>query len=157
MRKWTIDFDLDTSIDERKPDHCPRAHRMFFTDRQHGRGREAGGKIGDLFVPGVGNIEDVAWLHLFRRNPSPNKHRPVLHGLASEEALQEVPHFARVHVLNLKTGTEILRVRRNAEASFMFAGEKPVSDPETLTAMKRQVNNCALAKAVEAAIKAPAP
>jgi hypothetical protein len=76
---------------------------------------------------------------------------------ASEEALQEVPHFARVHVLNLKTGTEILRVRRNAEASFMFAGEKPVSDPETLTAMKRQVNNCALAKAVEAAIKAPAP
>jgi hypothetical protein len=75
---------------------------------------------------------------------------------ATEEALQEVSHFARVHVLELKTGREILRLRRSAEASFMFAGEKPVTDPETLTAMKRQVNNCALAKAVQAAL-APTP
>jgi hypothetical protein len=74
----------------------------------------------------------------------------------SDEALQEVAHFARVHLLDLRSGKEVLRVRRSAEASFMFAGESPVSDPETLTAMKRQVNNCALAKAVQAALT-PAP
>jgi hypothetical protein len=75
----------------------------------------------------------------------------------TEETLQEVPHFARVHVVNLKTGGEVLRTRKSAEASFMFAGERPITDPETLTAMKRQVNNCALAKAVEAAMtEAPA-
>ena len=34
----------------------------------------------------------------------------------------------------------------------MFAGEHAVTDPETLTAMKRQVNNCALANAVKAAL-----
>lgn len=71
---------------------------------------------------------------------------------ASEEALQEVPHFARVHLLDFSSGKEVLRVRRNAEASFLFAGEHTVDDPETLTAMKRQVNNCALAKAVQTAI-----
>jgi hypothetical protein len=70
----------------------------------------------------------------------------------SDEALQEVGHFARVHLLDLKSGKEVLRVRRSAEASFLFAGESPVTDPETLTAMKRQVNNCALAKAVQAAL-----
>ena len=70
----------------------------------------------------------------------------------TEEALQEVPHFARVHLVNLKSGAEVVRVRRTAEASFVFAGERPVNDPETLAAMKRQVNNCALAKAVEAAL-----
>jgi hypothetical protein len=71
---------------------------------------------------------------------------------ASDEDLQEVAHFARVHLLNLKTGKEVLRLRRNAEASFVFAGERPVNDPETITAMKRQVNNCALAKAVDTAL-----
>lgn len=72
----------------------------------------------------------------------------------TEEALQEVPHFARVHLLDLRSGgKELLRLRRNAEASFVFAGEQPVSDPETLSAMKRQVNNCALAKAVDAAAR----
>jgi hypothetical protein len=75
----------------------------------------------------------------------------------TEEALQSVGHFARVHLLRLEDGREVLRVRRNAEASFMFAGERPVTDPETLEAMKRQVNNCALARAVEASLDGGAP
>ena len=44
-------------------------------------------------------------------------------------------------------------MRRSAEASFVFTGERAVQDPETLEAMKRQVNNCALAKEVERAIR----
>ena len=43
-------------------------------------------------------------------------------------------------------------MRRSAEAGFLFAGEQPVTDPETLDALKRQVNNCALAREVDRAI-----
>ena len=49
--------------------------------------------------------------------------------------------------------SEVLRLRRSAGATFYFAGEKAVTDPETLDAMQRQVNNCALAKEVDRAIK----
>jgi hypothetical protein len=67
--------------------------------------------------------------------------------------LELAPHFARVHLVDLRTHKEVVRVRRSAEASFVFAGEQAVTDPETLEAMKRQVNNCALAKEVDRAIK----
>jgi hypothetical protein len=73
-------------------------------------------------------------------------------GAITEEALQLVPHQARVHVVNLKTGAELVRLRRVGEASFVMAGERAVSDPETKQAMQRQVNNCALANLVRAAI-----
>jgi hypothetical protein len=72
---------------------------------------------------------------------------------SAEEAVQLVPHWARVHVLDLKKNQEILRVRRRAEGGFVFAGGRPVTDDETLDAMKRQVNNCALAQNVRAAIQ----
>jgi hypothetical protein len=71
--------------------------------------------------------------------------------------LQLAPHFARVNMIDLRTHTAVLRVRRSADASFVFVGENRVSDPETLDAMKRQVQNCALAKEVDRAIKDAAP
>jgi hypothetical protein len=75
-------------------------------------------------------------------------------GPASLGLLERMPHYARVHLWNLATGKELVRVRRAAEANFLFAGEHEVSDPETLDAMKRQVNNCALAKEVDRALAA---
>ena len=76
-------------------------------------------------------------------------------GAVTEAVLQRTPHYARVHLYDVRSGKEMLRVRRAAEASFYFAGEHQVADPETLDAMKRQVNNCALAKEVDKAL-APA-
>ena len=71
----------------------------------------------------------------------------------AEEAIQLAPHWARVHVLDLKKNQEILRVRARAEGGFMFAAGRPVTDQETVDAMKRQVNNCALAQNVRAMIQ----
>jgi hypothetical protein len=73
-------------------------------------------------------------------------------GTVTEAMLQRTPHYARVHLYNLKSGKEVVSMRRSAEASFVFAGEHGGTDPETLDAMKRQVNNCALAKEVDRAI-----
>jgi hypothetical protein len=77
-------------------------------------------------------------------------------GIVSEAVLQRSPHYARVHLYDLRNGKEALSLRRSAEASFVFAGEHGATDPETLDALKRQVNNCALAKEVDRAI-APRP
>jgi hypothetical protein len=73
-------------------------------------------------------------------------------GPIDEAALQLVPHSSRVHVLDLRTKGELLRVRREGNASFVFAGEHAMTDPETRAAMQRQVNNCSLADQVRAAI-----
>ena len=78
-------------------------------------------------------------------------------GKITEEALQQVPHPARVHVVNLKTGKELARLRREPEAGFQFVGEGQVRDPATIAAMKRQVNNCQLAQEVWTAIRPPPP
>lgn len=67
--------------------------------------------------------------------------------------LESVPHYARIYLTDLRSKKEILRLRRSASASFVFTGERAVQDPETLAAMQRQVNNCALAKEVDRAIK----
>ena len=77
-------------------------------------------------------------------------------GPIDEEALQQEPHPARVHIVNLKTGGEIARLRKTAEADFQFVGERAVRDPDTRAAMKRQVNNCALAQQVWSALR-PGP
>lgn len=76
-------------------------------------------------------------------------------GVITEEALQQVGHPARVTIVNLKTGAELVRVRRTSEASFVFAGDHAVADPEVRAAMRRQVNNCALAQDVWASIRPP--
>jgi hypothetical protein len=70
----------------------------------------------------------------------------------AEEAIQLAPHWARVHVLDLVHDKEILRVRKRAEGQFIFAAGQPVTDDETLDAMKRNVNNCALAREVRSSI-----
>ena len=75
-------------------------------------------------------------------------------------------HESRVYVLDLRAegsstraagsalGTELLRLRREGNASFVFAGEHVMTDPETRAAMQRQVNNCSLADQVRAEIAA---
>jgi hypothetical protein len=76
-------------------------------------------------------------------------------GIITEEGLQLVAHPSRVHLLNLRSGREVMRLRRVGEASFVFAGEHHAVDDETRRAMQRQVNNCSLARQVEEAL-APA-
>jgi len=84
---------------------------------------------------------------------SPDVHPAEAGAPITEADLQRAPHFARVQVMDLRSHKVILRVRRSAGASFYFAGEHAVTDPETLDAMQRQVNNCALAKEVDRALK----
>ncbi|MBX3219531.1 MAG: hypothetical protein KF795_03360 [Labilithrix sp.] len=74
-------------------------------------------------------------------------------GKVTERELQQVPHPTRVHLLDLRRDKEMVRLRLESEADFRFAGERPLRDPQVLAAMKRQVNNCALAGDVWAAIK----
>jgi hypothetical protein len=71
----------------------------------------------------------------------------------AEEAIQLAPHWARVFVLDLQKDKEILRLRRHAEGRFVMASGKTITDEETLDAMKRQVNNCALAQEVRSALQ----
>lgn len=70
-------------------------------------------------------------------------------GPLTEEALQLVDHPARVHLVELPSGKEILRLRRSGSARVIPAGERVISDQETREAMQRQANNCALAGLVE--------
>jgi hypothetical protein len=78
-------------------------------------------------------------------------------GPMNEERLQLVAHPARVHLFDLKTNQELFRLRRSGDARVIPAGEQPVTDAETLEAMQRQANNCALANAVAAALIPPRP
>ncbi len=70
-------------------------------------------------------------------------------GAIVEESLQLVKHPARVVLVNLKTGAPVFRTRKSSEGSYIFGGERAISDPEVFHAMKRQVNNCALATDVK--------
>jgi hypothetical protein len=74
-------------------------------------------------------------------------------GPLTSEALQTVPHPARVTLIDLTKDQPILRLRRSPQAGFRFMGEQPVTDPETLDAVQRQVNNCQLANEVKATMK----
>ncbi|MCA9587168.1 MAG: hypothetical protein KC657_17690 [Myxococcales bacterium] len=78
-------------------------------------------------------------------------------GGITTEALQQVPHAARVHVLNLKTGEEMLRVRREADGQVRMVSDGQLRDPEIRAALRRQVNNCALAQNVLDAARPAAP
>jgi hypothetical protein len=78
-------------------------------------------------------------------------------GRTPEEALQLVLHPARVMLFQLADGKPILRLRRSADARVVPAGERMITDPEIRDAMQRQANNCALARAVETALRLPAP
>ena len=73
-------------------------------------------------------------------------------GKITELELQQVPHPARVHLIDLRQNKEMFRLRREPEADYRFAGEQTIRDPYMLAAVKRQVNNCALAQVVWAAV-----
>jgi hypothetical protein len=73
-------------------------------------------------------------------------------GRTPEEALQLVAHPTRVFLFELTQHRQLIRVRRSAEARVIPAGEHLVTDPEIRDAMQRQANNCALARAVDAAL-----
>jgi hypothetical protein len=70
-------------------------------------------------------------------------------GLITEEALQLVAHPARIRVIELSSGEDLLRLRRTGDARVLSVGEHAVGDPEIRDAMTRQANNCALAWRVE--------
>ncbi len=70
----------------------------------------------------------------------------------SEDSLQLVDHPARVHVLDLVGGKELVRLRRSGDARVVPAGERVITDPEIRDAMQRQANNCALASRVVEAL-----
>jgi hypothetical protein len=78
-------------------------------------------------------------------------------GAITEEALQLVPHPARVYLYDLAAGKEIARVRREGASRIIPVGERMVTDPETREAMQRQANNCALAGQVEEALRPSTP
>jgi hypothetical protein len=68
------------------------------------------------------------------------------------EALQALPHAARVALFNLKSGKDqpLLRIRREMNARFVPAGDTSPSDPDVVDAQQRQVNSCQLALEVRA-------
>lgn len=69
---------------------------------------------------------------------------------APTEAIQGVPHFARVGVWRLSDGKQILRLRR--EAGGQLLGATPSVDAEVLASRMRQANSCALALEVRNAM-----
>jgi hypothetical protein len=74
--------------------------------------------------------------------------KPAPEAAESEaEVLQRVPHFARIGIWDIASGTPLLRVRAVAggELAQMGTSSAAVKDPITLVAQQRQVNNCALA------------
>ncbi len=77
-------------------------------------------------------------------------------GAITEAALQLVPHPTRVHLFDVATGRELVRLRRTGDAMVIPAGERVISDPEMVDAMQRQANNCSLAGQVDAALAPPA-
>lgn len=76
---------------------------------------------------------------------------PPESGESEAETLQRLPHFARIGIWDIASGTPLLRVRAVAAGEVVQMGSGAVKDAVTRTATERQVNNCALAlKAREA-------
>ncbi|HTM44856.1 MAG TPA: hypothetical protein VL137_07875 [Polyangiaceae bacterium] len=77
------------------------------------------------------------------------------------EWLQRMEHPVRVGIWNLQSGDLVLRLRTSVTGQALPVGGNGVTDPRTLAAQQRQVNNCALALAVKEAltraVQAPAP
>jgi hypothetical protein len=74
-------------------------------------------------------------------------------GAITEEALQLVPHEARVHLVNLRTNAEVFRLKRAGEATLYGSIDGPGLDPEMKAAIKRNANNCDLANQITAALE----
>jgi hypothetical protein len=71
-------------------------------------------------------------------------------GVTPSEAIQGVPHHARVAVYRLSDDKQILQVRR--EASGEAVGMTTTLDPAVLAARQRQLNSCQLAQEVRQAM-----
>jgi hypothetical protein len=74
-------------------------------------------------------------------------------GPLTEGALQLVAHPARVHLFDLGSGKELFRLRLSGEGRVVQVGEHATTDRETIDAMRRQANNCALGHLAEDAIR----
>jgi hypothetical protein len=70
------------------------------------------------------------------------------------EAVQAMPHPARVILFSLKPGSDkpILRLRREVAGQFVPTGPTAPTDPDILAAQQRQVNSCQLALQVREAL-----
>jgi hypothetical protein len=66
------------------------------------------------------------------------------------EAIQAMPHPARVSLYGVKPGLErvLLRVRRDIDGRFIPAGGIALTDPDLIAVQQRQVNSCQLALSV---------
>jgi len=74
-------------------------------------------------------------------------------GPVTEEALQLVSHPARVHLFDLGSGKELFRLRLSGQGRVVQVGERTTTDRETIDAMQRQANNCALGRMVDDALR----
>lgn len=74
-------------------------------------------------------------------------------GGITEAEIQQVPHPARVYLIDLETNKEMVRLRRTVDPD-LGAGQHTVRDPEVRASLRRQINNCALAQSVLGAIDA---
>lgn len=68
------------------------------------------------------------------------------------ERLQRAAHSARVGIWDLKTNELVLKLRAEASGKFVPVGKRNLDDPLINAAQQRQVNNCALALEVKAAL-----
>jgi hypothetical protein len=100
-------------------------------------------------------VKRASFLLLVLDEDSPLIDLTVDAGRTPEESLQMLGHPTRIFLFQLSDNKETLRLRRSAEARVIPAGEHVVSDPEIRDAMQRQANNCALARAVEVALRSP--
>lgn len=97
-------------------------------------------------------IKRAQWFVLVLDEDAPEALDKSDGGAITMEALQLVPHTARVRIWNLRTNAELARVKATAGGGVRFVGEQATSDPEAMEAAQRQVNNCALANRVQAAL-----
>jgi hypothetical protein len=74
-------------------------------------------------------------------------------GVPPAEAVQGVPHMARIAVWRLTDGKQLLRVRREGGGELL--GGVRTSDGAVMAAARRQANSCALALSVREAIGDP--
>jgi hypothetical protein len=68
------------------------------------------------------------------------------------ERVQRVPHFARVGIWDLRSGTPLARIRRRTDTQVRPVGERVVTDEVSRFAQERQAKNCGLALDVRAAL-----
>jgi len=69
------------------------------------------------------------------------------------EQLLASAHPVRVHVFDLATQRELIRIRRTVEGSTIPVAGAADHDPDTNAAVRRQVNNCELASEVIRSIR----